>query len=61
MTRSKEFFNFLEEKDIQLHIKIGYDGRYSSKGIGTLSHLRGVRLPYAAGYCNVCAWFEEKK
>lgn len=39
MIGSKEFFNNLE-KDIQLHIELGDDGRYSTKGIGTITFKR---------------------
>ena len=30
MTRDKEFFSDLEEKDLQMHIEMGDDGRYSA-------------------------------
>lgn len=34
MTGNKELFNDLEEKDLQMHIKMGDDERYSSTGLG---------------------------
>jgi len=40
MTESKELFNNLEEKDLQLHIYIRDDGRYSSKGTGAITFKR---------------------
>jgi len=33
-------FNILEEKDLQLHIELGDDKRYSTKVIGTLTFTR---------------------
>jgi len=36
MNNNKEFFSDLEEKDLQMHIKIGDDGRYSVIEIGTI-------------------------
>ena len=32
MIGNKELFNNLEEKDLQLNINLGDDGRYSTKG-----------------------------
>jgi len=40
MIGNKEFFNSLEEKDLQLHIKLGDYGRYSTRGIGTITFKR---------------------
>ena len=37
MTGDKEFFNELEEKDLQMHIEMGEDGRYSATGLGTFT------------------------
>ena len=34
MTRDKELFSDLEEKDLQMHIEMGDDGRYSTIDIG---------------------------
>jgi len=51
MTRNKDFFSNLEERDLQLHIEIGDDGRYNTKGIvivtfkrelGSHLHLKNV-------------------
>ena len=36
MTGEKEFFSDLEEKDLQMHIEMGDDGRYSASDIGTI-------------------------
>jgi len=40
MKGSKELFNNLEEKDLQLLIEIGDNGRCSTKGIGTITFKR---------------------
>lgn len=40
MICNKEFFSRLEEKDMQLHMKLGDDGRYMTKGLGTISFKR---------------------
>ena len=37
MTGNKELFSSLEEKDIQMHIGMGNDGRYSAIEIGTIN------------------------
>ena len=37
MTGDKELFSDLEEKDLQMHIEMGDDGRYSATGIGTIT------------------------
>jgi len=34
------FFNILEEKDMQFHIELGYDGICMTKGVGTMSFKR---------------------
>ena len=40
MTGNKEFFSSLEEKDLQMHIEMGDDERYSTTGIGTITFQR---------------------
>ena len=40
MTGDKELFSNLEEKDLQMHIEMGNDGRYSATGIGTITFQR---------------------
>lgn len=40
MTRNKEFFSDLEEKDIHMHIEIWDDVRYSAASIGTVTFQR---------------------
>lgn len=40
MTRIKEFFSSIDNKEIQLHIELGDDGRYNTKGIGTATFKR---------------------
>ena len=40
MTGDKEIFSSLEEKDLQMHIKMGDDGRYSATRIGTITFQR---------------------
>ena len=37
MIGNKELFSSLEEKDLQMHIEMGDDGRYSATGIGTIT------------------------
>ena len=37
MMGDKELFNDLEEKDLQMHIEMGDDGRYSVTEIGTIT------------------------
>ena len=37
MTGNKEFFSDLEEKDLQMHIEMEDDGRYSGTNIGTVT------------------------
>ena len=40
MTGDKELFSDLEEKDLQMHIEMGDDGRYSATEIGTITFHR---------------------
>ena len=40
MTRDKELFSDLEEKDLHMHIEMGDDGQYSWTGIGTITFER---------------------
>ena len=37
MTGDKEIFSDLEEKDLQMNIEMGDDGRYNATGIGTIT------------------------
>ena len=37
MTRNKEIFSSLEEKDLQMHIEMGDDGRYNTTDVGTFA------------------------
>ena len=37
MIGSKEFFCGLEEKDLQMHIEMGDDGRYNATGVSTIT------------------------
>ena len=46
MTGDKEFFSDLEEKDLQMHIEMGDDGRYSETGIGTITFERESGNPF---------------
>ena len=46
MTRDKELFSDLEEKDLQMHIEMGNDGRYSVTGIGTITFERESSNPF---------------
>ena len=46
MTGDKELFSDLEEKDIQMHIEMGNDGRYSVTRIGTITFERDSGKPF---------------
>ena len=46
MTGDKELFSDLEEKDLQMHIEMGDDGRYSATGIGTITFERDSSKPF---------------
>ena len=46
MTGDKELFSDLEEKDLQMHIEMGNDGRYSATGIGTITFERESGNPF---------------
>ena len=37
MMGDKDHFSDLEEKDLQMHIEMGDDARYSATGIGTIT------------------------
>lgn len=40
VTICRDFFSDLEEKDLQMHIELGDDGRHSATGIGTVTFKR---------------------
>ena len=40
MIGNTKLFSSLEEKDLQMHIEMGDDGRYNTTGIGTVTLLR---------------------
>jgi hypothetical protein len=42
----KELFSDLEEKDLQMHIEMGDDGRYSATGISTITFQRESGKPF---------------
>ena len=46
MTGDKELFSDLEEKDLQIHRKMGDDGRYSVTTIGTITFERDSSKPF---------------
>ena len=46
MTRDKELFSDLEERDLQMHIEMGDDGRYSATRIGTFTFERESGNPF---------------
>ena len=46
MTGDKELFIELEDKDLQMHIEMGDDGRYSATGIGTITFERESGNPF---------------
>lgn len=45
MTGNKELFSKLEEKDLQMHIEMGNDGRYSTTNIGIVTFQREYSSP----------------
>ena len=42
MTKDKEIFSDLEEKDLQMHIEMGDDGRYNVTYIATITFKRDL-------------------
>ena len=50
MTREKELFSSLDERDLQMYIKMGDDGRYSATGIGTVTFQRQSGKPFLLKY-----------
>ena len=40
MIENKEYFSELKEKDMQFHIELGDDGKYMTRGVGTISFER---------------------
>lgn len=45
MTDNEEFFSDLEEKDLQMHIEMGDDGRYNTTSIDIVTFKRESRSP----------------
>eukprot|EP00253_Pinus_taeda_P016937 PITA_16937 len=45
MTGDKSLFNALEEKDLNIHIEMGDDGRYSVSGVGMVPFQRDLGAP----------------
>eukprot|EP00253_Pinus_taeda_P003058 PITA_03058 len=45
MTRDKYLFSDLEEEDLQMHIEMGDDGKYSVTRLGTITFQMGHRAP----------------
>jgi len=45
MTGCRDYFSELEEKDIQMHIKLGDDRRYNTTGIGIVTYHRESGSP----------------
>ena len=37
MTGNREYFSQLDEKDMQVNIELGDNGKYATKGVGTIS------------------------
>ena len=50
MIGKKEFFSSLEEKDIQMHIEMGDDERYSATSVGTVTFMRESGNPLTLKY-----------
>ena len=46
MMGDKELFSDLEEKDLQMHIEMGDDGRYSATDIGAITFERELGKPF---------------
>ena len=46
MSGDKELFSDLEEKDLQMHIDMGDDGKYSATDIGTITFERELGKPF---------------
>ena len=44
MTDDKSLFSALEEKDLNMHIEMGDDGRYSVSGVGTVAFRESMEL-----------------
>jgi len=42
MNGNKEIFSIMEEKDLQMNIEMGDNGRYSATRIGTITYSEGV-------------------
>lgn len=45
MSRNKEFFSDLEENDLQMHIDMGYYGRYNASDTSTITFQREFVSP----------------
>lgn len=50
MTSNKEFFSNFEEKDLQMHIELGDDGRYSMSNIDIVTFKRESSSPITLTY-----------
>ena len=50
MTGNKELFSHSEEKDLQMHIKMGDDGNYSATSIGIVTFQREFGSPLTLKY-----------
>lgn len=50
ITRNKEFFSNFEEKDLQMHIEMGDDQRYSTTDIDTIMFQRESGSPLTLKY-----------
>lgn len=50
MTDIKEIFNDLQEKDLQMHIEMGDDGRYNTTKIGTITFQMESSSPLTLKY-----------
>jgi hypothetical protein len=50
MMGDKELFSDLEEKDLNMHIEMGDDGRYHVTGTGTITFHRELGKPFKLKY-----------
>lgn len=53
MTGNKECFSTLEDKDLQMHIELWYDGKYSATIIGVVT-IKRIQAPIFASNFLFC-------
>ena len=60
MTRNKDFFSSLEEKDFQMHIELRDDGRYNATGIGIVTFNMEFSFHLRIKYVMFVSWLKNK-